>query len=173
MGKVKRSQVKTKRVLRIIGEINFDALQTFAEELAALEAKSDSPIIIELCSEGGDAYAGIAFYTLITQTKSPTIVKAFGCVMSAATIILAAGGTRIMHKDCWFMVHDECQKIKADNGRIARSESNHQDNFEDHWAEMLSRHSHAGVEFWRECSLDTAYLTAIQCKGTGLVHETY
>lgn len=171
MGKVQRQ--KTNRVLRIIGEINFDTLQTFAEELVILESESSKDIIIELCSEGGDAYAGIAFYTLITQAKSKTTVKAFGCVMSAATIILAAGTHRLMHRDCWFMVHDECQKIKADNGRIAISESRHQENFEVHWAEILGRHSYAGIEYWRSCSLNTTYLTAEQCEDTGLIHEVY
>lgn len=171
--RVGRTAAKNKRIIRIIGEINYEVLSNFSNELAALESESHQDITVELCSEGGDTYAGLGFYSKIVNSPCDITVKAFGCVMSAATVILSAGDRRMMHKDCWMMVHDDSQHVDAPNGRIAVSEAKHLDELENHWAEILSRCCEVNPELWREMSLKTTYLRPAILKGLGFIHEVY
>lgn len=170
----KKLKADSRRVIRVIGEISYDSLAAFCEELAELEkAAFGSPIVLELCSEGGDTYAGLGFYAKITNSHCPIRVEAYGCVMSAATVVLAAGDVRRMQKDCWLMVHDDSAVVKAANPKIAVSDALHHEHLETHWASILSRHSRMTVEAWRSLSNKTTYLTARQCKDMKLVHEIY
>lgn len=161
------------RVIQIVGEISVENLEIFCEELRALEKESRKPILIELCSHGGETYTALGYYAKIVGSPCEITIKAFGQVMSAATIILASGKKRLMHKDCWFMVHDDCQRVKADNGTIAASEALHKDMLEDHWADILSRHSKESAQFWRAYSKKTTYLRASACLALGIIDEIY
>lgn len=93
--------------------------------------------------------------------------------MSAATVILASGDYRTMHEDTWFMIHDESQRVRADSPRIARSEAEHKDMLEIHWAQILARHSSISPAKWRAMSADTTYLTAQQCLDTGIIETIF
>lgn len=156
------------RKVKIIGEISHESYRDFSDEMDELE-KSKKPIEIELCSGGGDTYAGLAFYARITQSPCKTIIRAYGNVMSAATVILIAGTTRYMHKDAWFMVHDEGLKVREPNQIRSNSEFNHHETVEHQWAEILNRHSKISQAQWRELSKNTTYYTAMQCMSLGIV----
>lgn len=160
------------RIIRLFDGIDSDSLLEFSERLEELE-KTLKPITVELCNPGGDTYVGLAFYSKITNSKCKITIKAVGHVMSAATIILAAGHKRIMDKDCWFMVHDDCMKIKADSGEIAISLAKHKECVEFQWAEILSRKSNKDAYWWRIRSKETTYMTAEECLKVGIIDEIY
>jgi ATP-dependent Clp protease protease subunit len=160
-----------KRLVRIVGSIDPENYLQFTEAMKELEDASDAPITIELCSHGGDTYVGLAFYGRITCSPCKITIKAFGQVMSAATIIFVAGDVRIMHKDAWFMIHDDSQRIKADNGQIAISEAMHSEQLEYHWADILARHTKLSLEEWRALSKRTTYLSASRCLEGGVTDE--
>lgn len=158
------------RVIRIIGQLDSDNFSIFCEELAQLESESTTKhITIELCSEGGDTYVALGYYAKIRMSPCFIDIYAFGQVMSAATVVLAAGDKRKMHVDTWFMIHDESQRVRADNTKIARSEAEHKDELEMHWSEIMARHSKMSPSYWRQQSENTTYLTAPQCLNTGIV----
>lgn len=162
-----------RRALKITGTIDNDSYRKFSFQLDALIAKSHKPIEIELCSEGGDSYFGLAFYARIKTCGCPVTIKAYGHVMSAATVILLAGNIRQMHGDCWFMIHDDDEDMDTRNTRVAINSAKHMDNLEIHWAEIMARHTDITVDMWREMSDKTTYLTALQCKKFGVIHEIF
>ena len=83
------------RLLRIIGEINYDSFSAFSEQLAELEGLSSAPVQVELCSEGGTDYAGLAFWGRIRNSPCRIEICAIGAVQSAATLVFAAGDYRM------------------------------------------------------------------------------
>lgn len=161
----------SKRVIKIIGQLDSEAYRTFSDELDVLENQSNKPITIELCSEGGETYIGLAIYGKLKTSKCRTIIIAYGQVMSAATIILAAGDKRVIHVDAWFMIHDDIQRIRADNTTIAISEATQTEKLEGHWAKIMARETGTPEITWREFSRKTTYLDADQCVLLGVADE--
>lgn len=161
------------RTISIIGEISSEGFQVFNDEMRELELSPNKPITIELCSHGGETYPALAFYARITTSPCVVTIKASGQVMSAATIILASGDRRLMHQDCWFMVHDDSQRIRSDNGVMARSEAEHKDLLETHWASILARHTNLIASDWRELSRKTSYLSSEECLKAGVIDEIF
>lgn len=161
------------RVLRIIGQIDSDSFSVFCEELSQLEKESKKPVTIELCSEGGDTYVGLAFYGRIKKSPCRINVLAYGYVMSAATIILVAGHARTMQSEAWFMVHDDKDmlRVRENNKQAANTEYDHAERIEQQWARILARHTAKSPEFWREASRKTTYLSALDCVRLGLVEK--
>lgn len=162
-----------RRVIKIIGSIDSDSYREFSDSIDELTADSHKPITIELCSEGGDSYIGLAFYAKIKTCGCKITIKAYGHVMSAATIILLAGDVRVMHKDCWFMIHDDSQQLTAENGRIAMSEAKQLDALEQHWASIMARHTPLDTYTWRQMSKDTSYLTAKECLQHKIINKIF
>lgn len=161
----------SKRVIKIIGDIDHDQYSNFVEELEALEAKSNKLIEVELISHGGETYVGLAFYSRIRSSKCPIHITVRGHAMSAATIILAAGTKRRMCKDSWFMVHDDSLRVKEPTLKRTVNEFNHHERIEIQWAAILARHSKENKEFWRTASLNTAYFNAQECLALGIIDE--
>lgn len=161
------------RKIKIIGSIDSDNYNIFVQEMDVLEEKSTKPIHIELSSEGGDTYIGLAYYGRIISSPCDIIITAYGQVMSAATIILAAGDRRRMHKEAWFMVHDDSTKVRENTKITADIIYDHMENVEQQWASILAKHSNQSKELWRKASKDTTYLNAESCLFVGLVDEVF
>lgn len=159
------------RKIKIIGDIDSDNYEVFSEKMDELEAASKKPIHIELCSGGGETYVGLAYYGRIKSSPCPVHITAYGQVMSAATIILAAGTVRIMQGDAWFMVHDDALSVKEPTRIRAVVEFSHHETVERQWAEILSRHSKVDKDIWREWSKDTRYLNAADCLEIGIIDK--
>lgn len=162
-----------RRVVKIIGSIDSDSYREFSDSIDELTAHSHKPITIELCSEGGDSYVGLAFYAKIKTCGCPVTIKAYGHVMSAATIILLAGKKRLMHQDCWFMIHDDSQQLNVENGKIAMSEAKQLEDLETHWSLIMARETNHSADDWREMSKKTTYVTAADCFHLGVVHALF
>lgn len=160
------------RIVRLIGSIDTDTFSIFSEELATLEDKK-SPVTVELTSEGGDGYVALAFYARIRRSPCEIRIVGLGPVISAATIILAAGDKRYMDQDAWFMVHDEQIDSSITNIQTAHAELEQAKVFEMHWAGILARHSNLSPKQWRELSEKTTYMSAEDCLKCGLIHAIY
>ncbi len=161
------------RVIRIIGAIDTIAFRDFSETLAELEAESTDSITLELTSDGGESYVGLAFYSKMVESECKFHVKVYGNVMSAATAILAGGAKRTMMCDAWYMIHDDSHKIKAENGTIAINQAKHNEDLEVHWARILARNCSVTPKDLREMSKQTTYLSARRCLELGLIDEIY
>lgn len=163
--------MKPKRKINIIGAIDHENYQTFAERMDELEAESHKPITIELCSEGGDTYVGIAFYSRIRSSPCTTTVLIRGQAMSAASIIACGADRRQMQRDSWFMIHDDTYPLKGTDRTVLANECDHHETMEQAWAEILARHSNLAADNWRDMSRVTTYVSAEDCHAFGLIDE--
>ena len=89
------------KVIHLYGEVNDNMYRMAVDGLSRCD--KNHPIRVQLCTEGGDFYIGLAIYDLL-KPYSPTI-KCVGCVMSAGTIILQAAGKAVSAPSCQFMIH--------------------------------------------------------------------
>jgi ATP-dependent protease ClpP protease subunit len=158
------------RKIRLIGQINEKAYKKFSKKLDELLEDGHDLIEIELSSEGGHTYDALAIYGKIRTCPAPIRIIAHGLVMSAATIILAAGDFRAVSEECWIMLHDASDAFKGPVGAVQAKLGQMQAE-EDQWAKLLELHSKTPKETWRALSQRTTYLTAAEAYQLGLIDE--
>lgn len=160
-----------KRKINIIGSVDHDLYSAFLEEIEALE-RSNKPIEIDLCSDGGDAFVAIAFFNRIRQSECEITITAYGLVASAAVLILAAGDNRRMTKDAWVMVHEE--EVALEEGvrvKNAEKELKHLRRIETQWNDLLNEATGVPSDVWGKLHEVETYLNAEECKHLNLVME--
>ena len=74
------------------------------EDLDSVDKAKDVNIYIN--SPGGDVFAGLAIYTMITRLQKPTTVHVDGLAASAASVIAMAGDRIVMPKSSVMMIHN-------------------------------------------------------------------
>jgi len=159
-------------VIKIIGPINEDTLSVFLEELDA-ESQSQSVVRILLSSEGGTALDALAYVSAIRRCKRRVAVCATGVVMSAATLILAAGtkGLRYIHKEAWVMVHEDSGKVKGTVSQMER-EVFRLRRMEDQWCVLLEEYTGTSAKTWSKLHAEgDTYLSADECLALGLIDK--
>lgn len=156
------------RKIYVVGEINDDSYLAFTKKLDKLEAESIAPIVLELCSEGGSAYSGMAFAGKIRACRCKIFVHAYGVVMSAATAILAAADKRTVDTDCLIMIHDEETKVNGPEADVTKALVQMRKE-EQQWADFFESVTGTPSKVWRDMSEATTYLRAEEALQLGLV----
>lgn len=86
----------------ICGEITFEVTAKCLEWLAKNRA---SPVELWLCSEGGDAAAGMALYSAFKSHGESVTIVIHGCCESIASVILQAADCRKIAPDAYIQLH--------------------------------------------------------------------
>lgn len=94
------------RRVQLVGIVDEQMFKALDAHLSVLEAESNEPITVVLNSSGGHAYDGHALAARIRSSPCQITVKGYGAVMSAATLILAAGHKRELSKYAIVMIHE-------------------------------------------------------------------
>ena len=81
--------------------------------LQYLDLTSDRPIIIIMNNPGGTEEHGMAIYDTITSCRSHVTMIGVGYCASMGSIILQSADTRILTRNCMFMIHDGHQLIEG------------------------------------------------------------
>jgi len=144
--------------------------EKFTIELDELLVLSNKRITIELSSQGGSQYVALAICGRFRSCGAPIEVRAYGAVMSAATLILAAGHVRKIAPETWVMLHDSDEKAKGTAERMMR-QIKQSLREEDQWAELLEQFSKTPRTIWRNLSRKYTYLDANQALKLGIVDE--
>lgn len=143
----------------------------FSEQLTELENKSNCDnVYIELCSEGGEAYAALAFYSRMRSTTCPIYIKSYGLVASAAVLILAAGGHRQLSREAWVMVHED-EGTQEGSVSLLEVQIKQGRRLEDQWNTLLSSRTNTTSDGWAALHKSTTYLSAEECLKLGLIDE--
>lgn len=161
------------RRIYIVGEINEESYQKFSERLAELEAEDPiDDVEIELASEGGFAYAALAFYARMRLCPCDIIVRAYGFVASAATLILAAGDNRIIARESWVMVHEDQGEHEGSVSDIEKKIA-HDRRMEEQWLDLMVELTKGKVSrsYLQSIHEETTYLSAEEALEIGLVDE--
>ena len=156
------------RKLYIVGEIDSESYSTFTKELAALERQSLKNIILELASEGGDAYMSLAFASRIRRSPCDITIIGNGLVASAAVLILACGDKRYMSKETWLMVHEETGDI-AGSVHDLEPTVTHYRKMEHQCNSILAEVSKISADQWASYHKATTYFSAAECLQLGII----
>ena len=162
---------KTPRLIKIIGSIGPDSYREFSDQMDVLEQESKADIKIELFSDGGDAEAGLAFYSRIRASTCYVIVMGIGLVASAATIILVAGEGRLMYPEAWFMTHED--GLTKFTGKVTDIEAmaNAMRRQEKQWNKILEERTGVHADVWANWNRTDRYFTAQECLELGIIDE--
>ncbi len=103
------------RTIILTGEVDEDMYERLLLGLTLIKARFEDPedLTIELNSEGGDWYHGIAIYDRLKACGIPVTVRASGMAMSMGSIILQAGDKRLITPGSTVMVHDGADAVEG------------------------------------------------------------
>lgn len=88
----------------LTGEINYDMVRKFAEDLTAPGIKT-GPVVVQIMSHGGSLTAGLAIHDMIALNPTTVVTMAFGLVASAGAVVFQAGHTRMMSPHSRLIIH--------------------------------------------------------------------
>lgn len=152
------------------GEVDFDYIDIV---MSALERDSRKAITIKINSPGGSVYEALAIVGRITSSPCRIITEGYGCIMSAATLILACGNKRRMSQYATFMFHASSYRVDGNHDSIMQ-EVAQMEREESQWAEWMGQLTNLSSEEWRKKSKNkNYYLTAEECEDHGIVDEVF
>lgn len=160
------------RTIQITGSIeegeSFDWLDS---ALAEMERGSKKSIVLKINSPGGSVYEALAMVDRIQESKCQIITKGYGHIMSAASLLLAAGDKRYMGKRAWLMHHEISSGAYGTVTEL--SDHVHQLTREMRdWAAAMDSFSNRTQTFWLDVAKrKDAYLSATQCLDVGVIDD--
>jgi len=159
------------RAVSLVGEINDDMFVQVDQALTELEDLGRSAITIRLLSEGGSTYSALGIVGRLRRSKCKIIIEAYGCVMSAATLILASGDLRRVAKDAWFMHHEESYEFEGRHSEHKEYvEQNDREEWQ--WCKAMAEYTGQPAEFWYdEGRKKDAYFDAEQLTDLGVADK--
>jgi ATP-dependent Clp protease protease subunit len=126
----------------------------------------DNPITIQINSPGGCPYNSLAIYDLIRSQKETEIITiGYGQIMSGATLIFAAGDTRIAYENCRFMFHNvSVDEVDGKQPHI-KIEANEMEYIYKKMCEIYARHTDRDKKYWlRTIKHDDRYYSSEEVK---------
>jgi ATP-dependent Clp protease protease subunit len=158
------------KTIQIIDSITDEKYKEFSLELREFEKTPKTPVYVELCSPGGDAYAALAYASRIRLSPCDIIITGYGLIASAATIILAYGDKRRMTKESWVMVHEDSGRVKGGT-TLLEVEVAHMRRLEYQWIDLFEHVTKTRSDEWEKLHKKTTYLSAKECLTLGLIDE--
>jgi ATP-dependent Clp protease protease subunit len=108
------------RIIYLQGEVDEVMYSKFIKLLKYLD-KTIGDIEIILNSTGGCVTSGLAMHDAIKACINPVTIKAYGAVMSIASIILQAADKRIISPYCRIMIHRGHTEIIGDFNNVKKA----------------------------------------------------
>ena len=162
---------KKSRSIYIVGEVTDLMATSFLRKLKVLES-TKGIIKVFINSVGGDTYAGLAIVDAITTSSKPVHTIAYGKVMSAATIILAAGKKRFSYPNVDIMVHKGSYKVKADYTEMMGAEYSWIMKTEARYSNILESLTNKPKGYWEALWKDHSfYITPDEALKHNLIDE--
>lgn len=160
------------RVIRITGPIGDATFEDFDCQLSELERLSSrKSVTIRINSPGGSVYDALAIVGRMKASSCPIVTEGFGHIMSAATLILAAGKKRRMSKYAIFMHHKSQYMLGGDHDSVV-DEVRQMEKEEKLWSQWMSEMSKKTPKFWYDCAKKrNYYATAKECLALGVIDE--
>ena len=161
------------RIITITDEIGFPAFDFLDAAMTEMEGQSRKTITIKIHSEGGSVYEAMAMVGRIKKSKCKIVTEGYGAIMSAATLILAAGDERKISEYSWFMHHEASYGAEGRHSEIkdlvAQMEKEEQI-----WSEWMAKFSKKDSKWWYKtgCKND-AYFTAEELVKLGVADEIF
>ena len=164
----------TNRSFCINADIEQSLFDVVDRKMSILEKDSHEPIIIKLNSAGGEVIAGWALVSRIKASPCKITIEAHGCVMSAATMLLACADVRRASKYCTIMFHEGSLEAagKVSDVRDIITAAAREERM---YVDFLVKYSTKSRQFWAKMisSNKDTYLTAQQVLKLGIIDEVF
>ena len=162
------------RIIKLTGEVDEFMWDVLDSGLNQLEGSKEK-ITIRINSCGGSTYDALAIVGRIKKSTSYIVTEGFGQVMSAATLILAAGRKRRMSHYSFFMWHEASYGM---DGRHSQNKATVEqiEKEEKMWAKWMSEMTEGihDPEWWAENGVGKdAYFSAEELMELGVVDEVF
>jgi len=137
------------RVITINKDIDAETFAFVDSAITELESYNRQAITIRICSDGGDVYSALAIVGRIKTARCKIITEGYGCVMSASTLILAAGKERRASKYLFFMHHESSYGVEGRHS-VIKAEVDQKEKEEKLWAKWMEELTKRQSKFWLE-----------------------
>lgn len=159
------------RTVQLTGEISEESFELVDTALTILENEGRGAITIKINSGGGSVYDALAIVGRIKASKRTIVTEGYGCVMSAAGLILAAGDKRAISSVSWFMYHELMHGIRGSTTKLER-EYKQLEREQKHWAQLMEKFTGTKASKWlSEGKNQDLYLTPEECLKMGIVDK--
>ena len=136
----------------------------------ALAAEPAGDIVVNLNSQGGNAFAGFAAFNLLKQSGRPVVVNVLGVAASAAAPILAAARTVTAAKNASIMIHEPSIQTNGDAAAHANNSKLLSD-LHDSFVDSLAAKMNWTPDKIASALKATTWFTASEAHAAGLVNE--
>lgn len=162
-----------KRSFWINGTIDMKMLKHVDACLGLLEHQNSKHITIKLSSLGGECYSALAIVSVLKKSKCKVHIEAHGAIMSAATLILAAGDKRSISRYASFMLHESSYTVGGRHSEVQAWVEQFEKE-EDVWAAWMSKLSGTDQDYWKNLGKHVdKFLTPEQLKELGVVDSIF
>ena len=135
------------RVIQINEEIDEQSFAFIDAALCELERDSKKSITIKINSPGGSVYDALAMIGRLKASSCRIVTEGYGHIMSAATLLLAAGKKRRISKYCVFMTHQMSYYVGGSHAET-KEEVDQVEKQERQWCRWMAELSNKDAEFW-------------------------
>lgn len=161
------------RVIKLTGEIDTEMFDLVEAAMSELESASGKAVTVKINSPGGEVYQALAIIGRLKKSKCMIITEGYGHIMSAATLVLAAGDKRMISEYSFFMHHESSYEVSGTHSQVKR-EVAQTEKEEQYWAQWMERFSKKPKKFWMDHGVGkNAYFTPDQLLKLGVVDEVF
>jgi len=161
-----------RRVISLSGDVGRSMYNKVNAAMSELESAGRGSITLRINSYGGSGYHGLAIVGRIKLSKCRIVTEGLGCIMSAATLILASGDFRRMSEHAWMMDHETGYEMDYDKHTTQKELVKNMEKGELEWAKWMAAYSKKSKKFWLDLKKDS-YFTAAQCLKLGIIDEVF
>ena len=157
--------------LLLFSEIDDEsAIITVAKIRALNETKTKIPIIIEICSPGGDVGAGIAIINAIHSSRIPVVTLINGEACSMAALISMCGHERYIYKNSFWMLHP-VQDLVGDYISFIKDRATYLEKLEITINSLVREHTKLSEADITKANHGELWFDSEQCIGRGVVDK--
>ena len=165
------------RVISLIDDVCIDSVEPLIDRImefnrqdSGIPVEERKPILLYVCSDGGECDTGFALIDTIMASKTPVYTIATGYAFSMACIIFMSGHKRFALKHSSFLIHDGLFQSNGPLNKVADDTA---------FANTLTDHMHVIIftktqitkrEMTRRKRAEW-YLTADEAKKRGIVDQ--
>lgn len=152
-------------------DINQQTVCEAIKYIDQLELVKVKGITIILNSHGGEEYSGLALYDRIRSSACRFTIIGTGFIASMALIVYLAGDRRIASKNARFLNHQGSMEVGGKSTDI-KIESKELENVEEMCNEIIAERTKQDIKKLRNSiKIGNKYISALEAKNTGFVHE--
>lgn len=169
MGEEFEQQLDSKtRTIYLCDEINEDTYRRFCFFFNRLDA-TEGDIYIHLTSFGGDVTPALGIYDLISNSKNLVIIKCYGHVYSAATVILQSSPLRLASEECRFLIHDVSGSLGYQKHQDLIYSAQEIKYLSNRLAQIYKKHSHLSIKQINKFLKSETYFSAKEALQFGFI----